>query len=63
MSRVFSGCIRNSYNVAGYHQRNRRLLERADMLVAFTDGRSTGGTASVIRQAEKKGVPVIRGRV
>lgn len=55
--------LRNAYNVAGYHQRNRRLLERANILVAFTDGRATGGTASVIRQAEKKGIPIIRGRL
>jgi len=55
--------LRDGYHVGGYHQRNRRLLERADVLVAFTDGRATGGTASVIRQAERKGVPVIRGRV
>lgn len=51
------------YHVSGYHQRNLRLLERADVLVAFTDGRSAGGTASVIRQAKRGGIPVIRGKV
>lgn len=51
------------YHAAGYHIRNRRLLDRADVLVAFTDGRSTGGTASVIRLAERRGIPIIRGRI
>jgi len=47
------------YHVTGYHIRNRRLLERADVLVAFTDGRSTGGTASVIREARRREMPVL----
>lgn len=51
--------LRDGYHVGGYHQRNRRLLDRAELLVAFTDGRSTGGTASMIQQAKRKGIPVI----
>jgi len=53
--------LRSSYHVAGYHQRNRRLLDRADILVAFFDGRP-GGTASVVREAARRGIPVVRAR-
>jgi len=54
--------LRGGYHVGGYHERNRRVLDRADILVAFTGGRA-GGTASVIRAAERRGIPVVRGRV
>jgi uncharacterized phage-like protein YoqJ len=47
------------YHVAGYHIRNRRLLDRADILVVFYEGRP-GGTASVVREAKKRRLPIIR---
>lgn len=41
-----------------YHARNRRMLSEADVLLAFTDGRKTGGTGSTIQEALKRGIPV-----
>lgn len=41
-----------------YLDRNLMMLEGADRLVAFTDGRTEGGTAYTIRNAEKLGLPV-----
>lgn len=40
-----------------FYRRNDALLQGADVLVAFTDGRTTGGTAYTIRKAEQLGVP------
>ncbi len=37
--------------------RNDRIIEMADLVLAFWDGRS-GGTAYVIRRCHEKGVPV-----
>jgi hypothetical protein len=48
------------YHVAGYHIRNRRLLDRADILVAVWNGSLTGGTASTVLQAKRRSIPVIR---
>ena len=41
-----------------YLARNERMLEGAGQLVAFTDGRKTGGTAFTIRAAMRRGVPI-----
>jgi len=40
-----------------YLERNLALLEGADRLVAFTDGRQTGGTAHTIREAARRHIP------
>jgi len=50
--------LRDTYSVAGYHARNRRLVTRADLLVAFFSGVCFGGTAATIRQARRHAVPV-----
>jgi hypothetical protein len=51
--------IRTDFHVGGYHERNRRLVERADLLVAFWDSRRrSGGTASTVFEAMRRGVPV-----
>lgn len=42
-----------------YLRRNDALLEGADMLLAFTDGRRTGGTAHTIRRARRAKIPVV----
>jgi hypothetical protein len=47
-----------AYDVAAYHARNKRLVELADLLVAFWDGRPTGGTAATVAEARRRGVPV-----
>jgi hypothetical protein len=40
-----------------YYQRNDALLRGADRLLAFTDGRDTGGTAYTIERAAEWGIP------
>lgn len=40
-----------------YHERNDRMLDQADLVIAFHDGVSRG-TASVIEKARKRGIPV-----
>lgn len=51
--------VRDTYNVGAYHERNRRLVQRAELLVAFHNGRPFGGTASTIREAHRQHVPVL----
>jgi uncharacterized phage-like protein YoqJ len=41
-----------------YLRRNDKLLDGAQRLVAFTDGRATGGTAYTIKRAQKFGIDV-----
>ena len=41
-----------------YLRRNDRLLDDADLLVAFTDGRKSGGTAYTIGEAHNRGIEV-----
>jgi len=43
-----------------YQFRNQYMVDRSKEVVAFTDGRTTGGTANTIRYAESKGVKVTR---
>ena len=40
-----------------YHERNDQMLARADLVLAFWDGKSRG-TKSVIEKAKERGVPV-----
>jgi len=48
----------NDYDISAYYQRNRRLVERADLLVACWDSVPVGGTALTVREALRRGVPV-----
>lgn len=43
---------------SAFPKRNTEMVSRGDSLVAFTDGRSTGGTKDTTSKAEKKGIPV-----
>lgn len=52
--------LRTRYHVAGYRERNQRMLDRADLLVVVWNGAHTGGTASVVREAQRRGMPVVR---
>lgn len=45
-------------NRRAYLHRNDVLIETADRLVAFTDGRRSGGTSYTMRQAKELGIPV-----
>jgi uncharacterized phage-like protein YoqJ len=47
------------YRASGYHERNRRLVQRADLLVACWNGRPGSGTAATVRMAEARRLPVI----
>ena len=49
-----------AYNPAAYRERNRRMVARADLLLACWDGRFGTGTAMTVRMAEAKRVPVVR---
>lgn len=40
-----------------FHERNDRMLDDADLVLAFWDGKSRG-TASVIEKARQRGIPV-----
>ena len=51
--------VADQYHPKAYLDRNRRLVERADLLVAFYSGRSTGGTAHTIRLAARRRLPVL----
>jgi predicted Rossmann fold nucleotide-binding protein DprA/Smf involved in DNA uptake len=41
-----------------YYARNRRLVDGADRLLAFTDGQMRGGTYWTIRYASTRNVPI-----
>ncbi|MCP4135114.1 MAG: DUF2493 domain-containing protein [bacterium] len=40
-----------------YYERNKKIVDEVDVLVAFTD-KQTGGTWDTIRRAANKGIPV-----
>ena len=51
--------VRQTYHVDGYRQRNRRMLARADLLVAFLDPVVPfGGTITTVREALHRRLPV-----
>src|SRR5262245_5113818 len=39
-----------------YHERNDAMIERADYVIAFWDGKSRG-TASVLKKVRERGIP------
>lgn len=51
--------ISQRYRPGCFHQRNRFLVENADLLLAIYDGDAKGGTAYTIKYAQKQGKPVI----
>jgi hypothetical protein len=51
--------VTDQYTVSAYQERNRRLVANADMLVAFFDGKPTGGTYNTIQQAGRQRVPTL----
>jgi len=51
--------LRRVYHPDGYRDRNRELVRRADLLVAFWNGRPGTGTAMTVRMAQHARIPVI----
>ena len=52
--------LRDTYHPDGYRDRNRELVRRADLLVAFWNMRPGGsGTAMTVRMAERARIAVI----
>ena len=50
--------LRLPHSKRAYLDRNQKMLEGASRLLAFTDGRETGGTAYTINLARRMGIPV-----
>lgn len=50
----------SSYHATGYRDRNQRMVDRADLLLACWNGRPGSGTAMTVRMAEARRLPVIR---
>ena len=51
--------LRSRYHPDGYRDRNRELVQRADLLVAFWNERPGSGTAMTVRMAERARIPII----
>lgn len=49
--------LREAYHPDGYRERNNRLVERADLVVAYWDG-TPSGTAATVYEAVRQKVPV-----
>lgn len=64
-ARVIQACatdvdeLRLAHRPSSYLRRNDRMLAGAQRLLAFTDGRTTGGTAYTIRKAHALGLQVV----
>lgn len=41
-----------------YHNRNQRIVDVADELIALAAPHRRGGTEDTIRRAERKGIPI-----
>lgn len=50
--------ISEEYTPACLHQRNQRLVDEADHLIAVYDGKQAGGTKETIDYARKKGLDI-----
>lgn len=44
------------YSINAYYDRDKKMIERADMLIAYYDNRGKGGTCATIKYAKKMGV-------
>ena len=51
-------CLSPTYYNGCMHARNRELVKRADMMIAYL-GRDTGGTAQTVRMAQRAGLDVV----
>lgn len=51
--------LQDHYSADAYHRRNRRLVQRADLVVAFWRLGQAGGTAFTISEADRRRVPVV----
>lgn len=43
-----------------YHNRNKYMVDHADILIAVWNGSSSGGTASCVKYARQKSIPIIQ---
>lgn len=50
--------LRETYHPDGYRERNKRLVQRADLVVAYWNG-SPSGTAATVYEAVRQRVPVL----
>lgn len=50
--------ISDFMSIRAYEIRNRWMIDRADMVLAYWDGSLNGGTANAVRYALKKKVPL-----
>ena len=50
--------ISEEYTLSCLHQRNRRLVDEADHLIAVYDGKQAGGTRETIIYAQRKGLDI-----
>ena len=48
----------SEYNALAGPNRNQKMADYADVLIAFYNGNPKSGTADMIRRARKKGIPV-----
>lgn len=52
-------CSDPGYAPAKFHVRNRWMVDRADFVLALSNGDRTGGTAATVAYAAKKGVETV----
>ena len=52
-------CISQSYTDTCMRERNKAMVEEADICVAYHDGRVRSGTAMTVNYAKKKGIEII----
>lgn len=50
--------ISEEYTLSCLHERNRRLVDEADHLIAVYDGKQAGGTRETIVYARRKGLDI-----
>lgn len=48
--------IHKDYCISAYYDRDKKMVEMADMLIGYYDNRGKGGTYATIKYAEKKGI-------
>jgi predicted Rossmann fold nucleotide-binding protein DprA/Smf involved in DNA uptake len=62
-TRIFKPDLRNTKDRADvvnrYYERNKKIVENSDIIIAFVSEDRTGGTENTIKWANELGVPVI----